>query len=89
METVGDIIKAAGGAAKIGRATGLDRTTPLKWKESGIPERHWPEVTKLSGASAEQIYAANRRARGEGTSPTRSGFKGAQPRRAGGDRNAA
>jgi hypothetical protein len=77
METITDIIAAAGGAEviaaklpkKVNKRTGekVDRASAVyKWKKLGIPERHWPLLLKLSDEiTVDALFAANRRARGE------------------------
>lgn len=64
MKTVQDIITASGGFEKIQRAAcavGNDITwwAVKKWLKNGIPEKHWAVVMKLSGASLDEMFAAN------------------------------
>lgn len=55
------IIKAAGGAAKISEASNgsIKVDAVYKWPQIGIPDRHWPVVMPLAGATAEEMLAAN------------------------------
>lgn len=72
MRTLNEIIVDCGGPSQIERAAGQDPRTKRprlshwavrKWPSNGIPERHWPLVQQLSGASVEELYGANRLAR--------------------------
>ena len=64
--TVRSIIASAGGAAAIETASNgsLQRGAVYKWPQIGIPDRHWPLLMRLSGASADEMLAANQLARG-------------------------
>jgi hypothetical protein len=63
--SVPDIIKAAGGPAKIAGASkgAISTEAVYKWPKIGIPDRHWPLVMPLAGASAEEMLKANVSAR--------------------------
>jgi hypothetical protein len=66
--TVPDIIKRAGGATAIETASkaeggGVTAEAVYKWPGIGIPDRHWPLIMRLSGATASQMLAANVAAR--------------------------
>ena len=50
---VNDIIKAAGGAAAIAAATGINRTTPYSWAK--VPARHARAVAKLARLPLSQV----------------------------------
>lgn len=64
-KTVRKIIEDAGGPAAIAAAS--DGTVKIdaiyKWPQIGIPDRHWPLVMPLAGASADEMLAANVAAR--------------------------
>ena len=63
--TVRQIIEAAGGADKVSLALG-EAVTPgavYKWFRIGIPDRHWPAILPMAGASADELLAANIAAR--------------------------
>lgn len=61
MRTITDIIEAAGGAAKIAAATdgAVTADAVYKWQKNGIPDRHWPIVMPLAGATPDELLAAN------------------------------
>lgn len=61
MRTVSDIIKEAGGAVAIAAASNgeVSADAAYKWQKIGIPDRHWPIVMPLAGATAEEMLAAN------------------------------
>jgi hypothetical protein len=61
MRTIPQIIKAAGGARKIAVASKGTVTAEAvyKWSKNGIPDRHWPIVMPLSGATANELLRAN------------------------------
>ena len=66
MRTISEIIKAAGGARAIHEASGGTFKTDAvyKWSEIGIPDRHWPLLIELAGATPDELFEANRAARG-------------------------
>lgn len=63
--SVQSIIKRAGGASRIAELLGgrLTSDAIYKWPKIGIPDRHWPLIMRLSGASADEMLAANVSAR--------------------------
>jgi len=63
--TVQQIIEKAGGASAIAEASKGKITTEAvyKWPKIGIPDRHWPIVLPLAGATADEMMAANIAAR--------------------------
>lgn len=65
VKTVPDIIKDAGGPAAIAAASDgtLTIDAVYKWPGIGIPDRHWTLVMPLSGATADEMLAANVAAR--------------------------
>lgn len=73
MRDVSELIKACGGPEAIEREAGvkpgkakrpkLSHWAVRKWSQSGIPERHWPLVMKLTKTDIGEIYAANEAAR--------------------------
>lgn len=71
--TISDIIKAAGGPAKVADASSgvVSVDAVYKWPKIGIPDRHWPLVMPLAGASAEEMLAANVAARSPSDTPER------------------
>lgn len=50
-------------AAQVGEADAIKRDAVYKWPTIGIPDRHWPLVMGLSGATADEMLAANVAAR--------------------------
>jgi hypothetical protein len=70
MRTLPEIIEACGGPERIEAAAGphpvrkgkprLSHWAVRKWPQTGIPERHWPLVQQLSGATVDELYGANR-----------------------------
>lgn len=63
--TVADIIKRAGGAPAIETASDgeVKAGAVYKWPKIGVPDRHWPLLMRLSGASADELLTANIAAR--------------------------
>ncbi len=68
--TVKEIIKLAGGAAKIAEASAasvipekVSAEAVWKWPKIGIPDRHWPIIRGLCDVTAEELYQANVAAR--------------------------
>jgi hypothetical protein len=65
MRTVAQLISVAGGARRIAAAS-ADTQHPIgfeavyKWPKIGVPERHWPLLIVLTGATVQEIYDANR-----------------------------
>lgn len=58
------IIEAAGGFAAVAQAcregnSKLTIDAVYKWPTIGIPDRHWPYIMPLAGATAEEMLAAN------------------------------
>lgn len=66
IPTVQEIIAKAGGPRVIAEASGgvIGVEAPYKWPKIGIPDRHWPLVMRLSGATADELLKANMAARG-------------------------
>lgn len=64
--TITQIIKQAGGAAAIASASAgaIKKDAVYKWPTIGIPDRHWPILIARAGVNAEQLFEANRAARG-------------------------
>jgi hypothetical protein len=64
-KTVKDIIEAAGGPKVVAEACGpsVSVDAVYKWPRIGIPDRHWPHILPLAGASAAEMLAANIAAR--------------------------
>ena len=64
MRNIPEIIKAAGGAKAVAKATGLTDGV-RKWTQIGIPDRYWPILIDLvPELRLEELYAANRAVRG-------------------------
>lgn len=65
MRTINDIIEAAGGVDAV--ASGLSDRNPkpvtrwavFKWRQNGIPSKHWPFLITAAGASADELLALN------------------------------
>lgn len=63
MNTVREIVKAAGGNAVVCRAVGMTSGV-AQWSRIGIPDRHWPVLLDLvPGLTLEHLYRANMKAR--------------------------
>ncbi|HTV68081.1 MAG TPA: hypothetical protein VMF90_06035 [Rhizobiaceae bacterium] len=67
MRSLAQIIEACGGAAAIAAASGgaITKDAVYKWPQIGIADRHWEILIRLADASAEELYQANRIARGQ------------------------
>lgn len=66
--TVDEIIKLAGGAAKIAgeSADAIKADAVYKWPKIGIPDRHWPLIIRLAPEiTPQQLFEANITARTE------------------------
>lgn len=68
--TIDQIIENCGGADAIAgeassRGIKLTKWAVYKWRDIGIPDRHWPLLTALSAQPLEDgdLAAANRKAR--------------------------
>lgn len=68
MRTIPEIIDAAGGAKAITAASGgtFKVDAVYKWPSIGVPDRHWPLLIQLAGATPDELFEANRLARGVG-----------------------
>lgn len=66
MRTIQQIIKDSGGARFVAESSnGSFKTDAVwKWQQNGIPDPHWPLIIRLSGATPDELYAANCAARG-------------------------
>ena len=68
MRDIKQIINDAGGPRKIADAS-KDTHWPITaksvydWPQIGIPDRHWPIIIGLSGATAHELMVANQTAR--------------------------
>lgn len=63
MDSIENIIEAAGGFAPVSEKTGLTQNAVKKWLSKGIPDWHWKTVMELSGADLDQMFAANAKLR--------------------------
>lgn len=71
-DPIRQIIKKAGGAVAIASQPDADSISVeavYKWPKIGIPDRHWPLVMRLSGATADELLAANVAARAPAQQP--------------------
>lgn len=61
LRNIRQIINAAGGATAISKASDgtIKADAVYKWPHIGIPDRHWPIVMPLAGATADEMLAAN------------------------------
>ncbi len=62
--TIPDVIRSAGGPAAIIKAseaagTPITRDAVYKWRQTGIPDRHWPVLIGLTDLHPDDLYAAN------------------------------
>jgi hypothetical protein len=73
MRTIEEIITAAGGARAISEASGpaddagkrpLTYDAVYKWSKIGVPDRHWPLLISMAKASPDELFEANKLARG-------------------------
>jgi hypothetical protein len=67
MRTISEIIKDSGSARGISEASNgeITKDAVWKWPTIGVPDRHWPLLIQLSGATPDELYEANRLARGD------------------------
>ena len=64
MRTISQIIDDAGGPQRIKEAASkLTADAVRKWRSFGVPDRHWPILIDLAGATPAELYEANRIAR--------------------------
>ena len=61
--SISDLIESAGGAGKISAALQISPDAVYKWRDIGIPDRHWPVLLAMTNATAEEMLAANISAR--------------------------
>jgi len=59
MDSIREIIKAAGGAASVGRRVGKSRNAVWAWQDNGIPDWHWPAIMTMTGVTPQQLFEAN------------------------------
>ena len=61
MRDISQIIQDAGGPRKIEEASAgkLTADAVRKWRRFGIPDRHWPILIELAGATPDELFAAN------------------------------
>lgn len=60
MRSIAELIKACGGAKVIAHALKRpDHSFVQKWHRNGIPDRCWPVVMRLSGATTDELFNAN------------------------------
>ncbi len=59
--TISEIIRRAGAPAAIAAASQgkITAEAVYKWPKIGIPDRHWTLLIELSGATADELLAAN------------------------------
>lgn len=65
--TVRDIVQRGGGPkglyARLLEMVDVDQviteSAVYKWRDNGIPERHWPVVQRVCDVTAEQLHLAN------------------------------
>jgi len=63
MDSIENIIEAAGGLVSVSEKTGLTQNAVKKWLGKGIPDWHWKTVMELSGADLDQMFTANAKLR--------------------------
>lgn len=65
MRTIDQIIADAGGAKAIQAACNdaFKADAVYKWPTIGVPDRHWPILITLAGATPDELFEANRLAR--------------------------
>lgn len=65
LYTINEIIKNCGGVKIISTNLEIHVTTPDKWREKGIPDKHWWAIMYLSKKklTPNDIYNANLAAR--------------------------
>lgn len=65
MRTITEIIKAAGGPRGVSDASdgAVKKDAVYKWPGIGVPDRHWPLLIELAGATPDELYQANLAAR--------------------------
>lgn len=62
--SVTELVDAAGGADAVAMRIGKTSFAVYKWKTIGIPEYHWHILIDLIGTTPDELYRANRIARG-------------------------
>lgn len=59
MNSITEIIEAAGGILPVARRTGMTRQAVTRWIENGVPDWHWPTLMRMARVSPDQMFAAN------------------------------
>lgn len=62
IKTVFDLLESVGGAARLAARLEIHQFTVDRWIKNGIPVKYWEQIIKLSGVSAETLYAVSRKA---------------------------
>ena len=64
MESIPQIIEAAGGIEKIAAAVDMTLSAIRKWPQIGIPDRHWSVLIEMGGGEFDEreLYRANQAA---------------------------
>lgn len=76
MRSIQQLIDDAGGTGAVAELIGKTRWAVLKWPANGIPDRYWDLLIERTQATAEELLAANRAARGDGAAANDSGDAG-------------
>lgn len=83
MRNVAEIIKDAGGPRAIHEASNgsVKKDAVYKWQHIGVPDRHWPILIELAGATPEELFEANRMARDASPPAREKSGSGGKPQR--------
>ncbi len=59
MRTVRELIAAAGGHKKLAAQIGITESGIKRWRQIGIPPKHWALMMRLVQSNIEELEAAN------------------------------
>lgn len=63
LETMADLIAAAGSATKLAASIDCAAHTIDNWTRIGIPTKYWDKLAEIYGASPEELYIITKHAR--------------------------
>jgi DNA-binding phage protein len=61
MNSIKEIIEAAGGITSVARRVGKSRNSVWAWQNNGVPDWHWPTLMSMAKVTPQQLFDANQK----------------------------
>lgn len=63
IKSVEDLLMEHGGCAEIGKKLDISPWNVIKWKERGIPQKFWDQITKHYNVTIGELYSISKKAK--------------------------